>query len=248
MEFAPPDFTTLLYQNGGEYYRYNGQQVALDSEVAINTFIQQTDFYTLYKCPISFNFQNRFRNGEMPMGIVDLYGFYNVMSVFAPEIKGLWSFTLVPGTVQDDGSVDHSVVATVTSTCMLKNAKNKDGAWTFMKWWTDAEAQTDFGLEIESVLGAAGRYSSANKEAVANLNWTKTELDVIMEQWSWVIGMPEMPGGYNMSRYLGFASTNVIVDYEDPRESLLNNIKPMNEELINKRKELGLPLDKVTLD
>lgn len=248
MDFAPPDYTTLLYQNGGQYYKDRGQSTDIDSEVAINTFIQQTDFYTLYKLPISYSFQNRFRNGEMPVGMSDLYGFYNMMAVFAPELKGLWSFTEVPGTVKEDGTIDRSVVTTVSSCVMLANAKNKENAWKFMSWWTDTEAQTDFGLEIESVLGAAGRYNSANKEAVKNLNWTKAELDVIMAQWENVIGYPEMPGGYMLSRELGFATTSVIVDYEDPRETLLDVIKPINEELINKRRELGLPLDMVESD
>ena len=48
-----------------------------------------------------------------------------------------------------------------------------------------------------------------------------------MAQWENVIGYPEMPGGYMLSRELGFATTSVIVDYEDPRETLLDVIKPI---------------------
>ena len=69
-------------------------------------------------------------------------------------------------------------------------------------------------MQIESVLGAAGGILLQTKEAVANLNWTKTELDVIMEQWSWVIGIPKCPAAATCGRYLGFASSNFIVDYE----------------------------------
>ena len=42
------------------------------------------------------DFPNRFRTGEMPIGIVD-YTTYNMLTVMAPEIKGLWDFTMVPG-------------------------------------------------------------------------------------------------------------------------------------------------------
>ena len=253
MEFSPPDFNTLFYQRGGTKYvgetreESVGIKTALDTELAIETFIDFTDFYTLYKLPISFDFQNRFRNGEMPLGCVDLYGFYNVMSVFAPEIKGLWEFTLVPGTVREDENgeeyVDHTIVNQASSCIMLAGSKNKADAWRYMTWWTGTQAQTDFSREIESILGAAGRNATANIEAIKNLYWTKAELNVILEQMSWLVGHPEVPGGYILDRQFSFANTNVIVEYTDPRETLLDNIKPINEELIRKRTELNLPME-----
>lgn len=245
MQYAPPDFNSLLYQAGGQLYKWRGQASDLDSVLSIETFIKTTDFYTSYGLPISYDFNNRFRTGEMPIGNSDLYTFYNKMSVFAPEIKGLWTFTVIPGTVKDDGSIDRSSLATFTATVMLRNAKEKENAWKFMDWWTSDEIQTDFGREIESVLGAAGRYNSANKTAIVNMNWTANEIRSIEKQLSFLKPYPQVIAGYYTNRYYGFAFNNVVVQYDDPRETLLDNIKYINDEIINKRTELNLPLDMV---
>ena len=45
---------------------------------------------------MEYNFINRFRMGEMPLGIAN-YGEYNTLSVFAPELRGEWGMAPVPG-------------------------------------------------------------------------------------------------------------------------------------------------------
>lgn len=258
MEFAPPDYGTLLYQYGGQYYKYDGEATDIDSENGISAFIKYTDFYTNYKIPVSFEFSNRFRTGEMPMGVTELYTFYNKISVFAPEIKGEWTLAPVPGVKQEDGTVNNTVLSQytdgagtttkTTSAVIVKASKNKDAAWSFINWWTSDEAQTEFGREIESVLGSAGRYNSANKTAVMNMNWTKSELDAIQKQWDSIVGYPEVPGGYIMTRYVQFSFNSVAVNYEDARETLLDNVKFINDEIIYKRQDLKLPFYYVNTD
>ncbi len=99
-----PSLAMLLYQNDGRFYSEDGQVSGLDSETAIRAFKTWTDLYVNYKLPISVDFANRFRTGEMPIGIAD-YTMYNKLSVFAPEIKGLWEFAPVPGTPTASGGV-----------------------------------------------------------------------------------------------------------------------------------------------
>jgi len=248
MDYAPPEYNTLLYQAGGQLYKYNGQATDIDSPVGIETFIQHTEFYTNYGLPIKFDFENRFRLGEMPIGDIDLYGFYNKMSVFAPEIKGLWTFTTLPGTIREDGSIDKSNMASFSGTVLLQTADNKMNGWKFMDWWSSDEIQTDYGRELESVLGAAGRYNSANVNAVLNMNWTASEQKAIEEQFRSLVPYPQVIGGYYTSRYVGFAFTNAVVQFDDPRETLLDNIRFINEEIIRKRQELDLPLNHIDLD
>lgn len=240
MEFAPPDFLTLLYQNGGTLYRNNGAEINLDTEVAIQSFIDWTDLYTSYNLPISFDFANRFRFSEMPIGM-QLYDLYNKISVFAPEIRGLWSFTTVPGVEQADGTINNTVVANVVSCVMMAQAKDKDSAWEFMKWWTGTDAQTEYGKEIESVLGTAGRYATANVEAMKRMPWKASELKSLLSQLETAIGYPQVVGSYQTTRYLEFGFNDVVVDNLDPRETILNYIKPVNEELKYKHDELGIP-------
>ena len=137
-ENVPPNsmYATLLYQNGGQFYRNNGKESDLDSRTGIETFKTWTEFYTDYKLEKEFDFPNRFRTGGMPVGIAD-YTTYNQLSVFAPEIRGMWGFAPVPGTVKPDGSLDRSVPSGGSNVVMLSKAADKDAAWTFMKWWTD---------------------------------------------------------------------------------------------------------------
>ena len=242
MDFAPPAFETLLYQNGGTLYNEGGKTTALDSEVAIESFIQWTDLYTSYKLPVESNFANRFRFAEMPFGL-QTYDFYNQISVFAPEIKGLWSFTSVPGTKKEDGSVDRSVIATAVSSVMLAAAKDKEASWEYMKWWTGAQAQVDYGREVESILGTAARYTTANTEALQRMPWRSDELAVLMDQRTYVVGYPQVPGSYALTRNLNFAFLNVVNNAADPRETLLDYVKAINDELRYKREELGFPVD-----
>ena len=80
------------------------------------------------------------------------------------------------------------------------------------------------------------------------MNWTKSELDAIQKQWDSIVGYPEVPGGYIMTRYVQFSFNSVAVNYEDARETLLDNVKFINDEIIYKRQDLKLPFYYVNTD
>lgn len=233
-------FAMLLYQNGGEFYRDDQKRSALDSDTAMDVFKRWTQFYTSYKFPLTADFPNRFRTGEMPIGIAD-YTMYNMLSVFAPEIKGLWEFTLVPGTLQEDGTVRHDVASHTTAAVMLRHVRDKEAAWTFMKWWTDKDTQIMFGREMEALMGEAARYPTANVEALAELPWPAKDYQKLEEQWKWVKGIPQVPGGYFTGRHLDNAFRRVVNANENPREALSDYVLYINEEIALKRKEFNLP-------
>ena len=65
-EFAP-----FLFQNGGEFYKNNGVQSNLDSANALKAFKMWTGLFTNYKIQKQADFYNRFRSGEMPIGVAD---------------------------------------------------------------------------------------------------------------------------------------------------------------------------------
>ncbi|WP_407923770.1 extracellular solute-binding protein [Cohnella fermenti] len=233
-------FSMLLYQNSGQFYSDDGKSSALDSEIAMGQFKRWTQFYTNYKFPLIADFPNRFRTGEMPIGIAD-YTTYNMLTVMAPEIKGLWDFTMVPGTEQADGTVNHEVASHTTAVMMLENAQDKDAAWTFMKWWTSKETQIAYGRQMEGLLGEAARYPTANVEALEELPWPVDDYRNLDEQWQWVKGIPQVPGGYFTARHLDNAFRKVVNAAENPRESLSDYIMYMNDEIAVKRKEFKLP-------
>ena len=236
-------FNALIYQNGGAIYNESKTRTVIDSEPGVKAFELYTSLYNDYGLPVVFDFVSRFRSGEMPIG-VGQYSLYNTLTVSAPEIRGLWDFTLYPGTVQEDGSIDRSVHANGLCCMMIATDDEtiKQNAWTFMKWWVSADAQARFGREMESVLGSSARYATANTEALEMLAWSGDELDVLQAQQAWGRGFPEIAGGYSTTRHMTNAIRKVINDKDDPRETLLTYVHTINEEIEIKRKEFGLPL------
>lgn len=240
-----PDTTgmmALLFQNGAELYTPDKKKTLLDSEKSVEAFEFFTRLYTHYSLPKQYDFVNRFRTGEMPIGIQD-YSNFNTLSVFAPEIRGLWEFALVPGTVQEDGTVDHSVPFGGLCSMILSNAEDKEAAWIFLKWWVSAQTNTRFGRELESIMGSAARYATANTVAFEELAWSREHAEVIKKQWEWTVGTPSVAGGYSTTRHMINAYRKVTYDSEDPRETLLDYTRTINDEIKFKRIELGLDVD-----
>ncbi len=235
---------SMIFQNGGEIYDKEAKHTLIDSEEGIAAFKQYTSLYNDYGLPVVFNFVSRFRSGEMPLG-VSSYATYNTLMVSAPEIRGLWDFTLFPGTLKEDGTIDRTVQTDGLCCLMIAtdNEKTKNNAWEFMKWWVSADSQVRFGREMESVLGASARYQTANRDALRQLAWSNARLKVLEEQMSHTKGFPEIAGGYSTTRHITNAIRRVINTKEDPRETLLNYARTINEEIRIKRREFNLPTD-----
>jgi ABC-type glycerol-3-phosphate transport system substrate-binding protein len=233
------NFLAHLYQRNGSLYNEDGSRTMLSGETAIEAFDVYTKFFTHYKTPIVFNFLNRFRTGEMPLAFAD-YTNFNTLEVFAPELRGLWGFARMPGLPKPDGSIDRSVPTGTLASMIFSNAKNPELAWEFLKWWVSADTQLRFGRELESVMGAAARYPTANYDAFTRLSWGSEQMAVLREQRSWTVGTPEVPGGYYVSRHITNAVRRILNEGEDTRETLLDYSITINDELLKKRKEFGL--------
>jgi len=233
------NFMAHLFQRGGRLYNDEGSRTLLSSEIAIDAFDVYTKFFTHYKTPMVYDFVNRFRTGEMPLAFAD-YTNFNTLEVFAPELRGLWGFALVPGLEKSDGTVDRSVSTGTIASMIFSSSKKQDIAWEFLKWWVSADTQLRFGRELESIMGAAARYPTANYEAFKRLSWGSEQMAVLDEQRSWTVGTPEVPGGYFVSRHITNAVRRILNEGMDTRETLLDYTLTINDELIKKRKEFGL--------
>ena len=234
-------FSMLLYQNGGAYYNADGSRSALDSEEAVNTFKQYCEYYTDYKLDKETSVDQRFRTGECPIIIAD-YTLYNNLQVSAPDIDGLWGIAPVPGTVREDGSVDRSVGSTGLTSLIMSATEEPEACWEFLKWWTSTETQTSVGYEMESLQGEAGRVPTANLDAFRNLAWKASDMEALLEQFAWVEGIPQVPGGYYSWRNVNNAFYTVTTDTDtaSPREELMDKVVLINEELNYKWEEFGL--------
>ena len=249
-----PIFVTMLYQNGGQLYTDDNRETALLSEPAMDAFEYWTEFYTLYSFPKSASFVNRFRTGEMPIGI-SYYELYNTLSVSAPELKGKWSFHTIPGTERtyiDELGREVTYIdrtsTTAGSACVilkepaLRSEQAKMDSWEFLKWWTSAPIQAQFGREMEGILGAAARHNTANVIALQELSWTSNELKLLMSQWAHTHEMPNIAGSYMTGREMENAYRQVINNLVNAREVLYEYAHKINNEIDRKRSEFNLPL------
>ncbi len=233
-------FATLMLQNGVSYYNDTLTQTNFDSIEAVQAFEQWTDFYTKYAFEQSYDGFSRFRTGEYPIVISD-YSFYNQLTVASPEIKGLWDFTVIPGTEQEDGTVSHAVNSTSSGAVIFNQCEDKEGAWEFIKWFTSTDVQVEYGTQIEGLLGQLGRYTTANVEALQQLSWSKDEMKVLMAGMSELKEIPIIPASYAVTRNIMNAFRETVNNSENPRDTLLWYNRDINTEITRKRENLGLP-------
>lgn len=232
-------YATLLLQSGGTLYQEDLSATALHTDAAFSSFEQWTEFYTVYSFPITYNLTTRFRAGTLPLVIAG-YGTYNSLAATAPEIRGLWAMAPVPATVREDGSLDRSVGASGSAHILFKDAENPQDCWDFLSWWTSAEAQYEYGLALESLLGTSARSSTATLEAFDRLPWDETDLQALQTQRESVKEIAEVPGNYIVSRSLDNAFRAVVYNSRNPRERFEQEVLTMDEELARKRIELGM--------
>lgn len=244
MEFyLPQNFSMFLFQNGGKYYTDNGYYSALDTPEAFASFKQYTEMFTNNGCAVSASFFNRFRSGEMPIGLGD-YSLYLQLKTAAPELSGKWSMTNLIGTLQDDGSINISGGGVISTGCVMiaKDSDAKyDDCWEFLKWWTGVKAQQQFSRNVEVMLGIESRWCSANTQAFLSLDWSLEDKKVFEEQWKWVVETPVVLGSAYTSRYITNAFTDCVISgTKSSRDALENAVININKELKYKQEEYGV--------
>lgn len=236
------NFSNFIYQNGGEYYRDEGMVINLDSTECLDAFETFCSFFTQYSLPIAFNNINRMKTGTMPV-FIDQYATYNTLVVSAPEIAGLWEFTNCPGFRREDGTVDHTVVATSVGIVMPRSVRDRETAWDFIDWFTDKDYQVQYSSEMVALLGPSAKQPVANLEAFAALPWTAKEFSVLKNSLETSVCVPSYPGDYIVDRYLNFAFNEAYSDGADPSDSILEYVSAINKELSRKRKEFHLMVE-----
>ncbi len=253
----------LMYQRDEDLYSdidgdgvLDGMQINIDSRTSLECFEELVTLFQTFKFPRAYDLATYFRMGEMPIAVAD-YLTYNQFTIYATELRGLWEFTLLPGTVVrdekgnivmgEDGKpqINSNAPCSVAATVLMrdKNGRSEElrkNCWEYMKWWTGAEAQSTYAKQYEAIIGMAAKFNTANTEALRNMSWTNQERKNLEAQFAHLKGTPEFPGGYIITRYVDFAFLNCYNNNADATDSLLDQIQYINNELSRKRKEFGL--------
>lgn len=238
--YVPANFSIFLWQNGGQFYTDDCKQSALDSEEAVRAFEQFIGNYNDYGFPYNVSFYNRFRTGELPVGIGGLSDYMSI-SYAAPELSGKWAIAPIPAQVNEDGTKNRSVGGLITTaSIILQDTKEPELAWEFIKWWMSTDTQVEYGQRIESLLGISARWATANTEAFRRLPWSTDDLKVISSCWDWIKENPYVLGGYFTDRHINNAIARCITGGETPRSSLEEAYEQINIELERKRADFGI--------
>lgn len=233
-------FALLMLQSGQNYYNADQSATTFDSQTAVEAFDKWTRFYTTYKFDQQYDAFTRFRTGEAPIVITSYCTFYNQLNEAAPEIKGLWDFTSVPGTLREDGTISHAANSNGSGAIILKNCKNPEAAWEFIKWFTSTDIMVEYGQNIEGIMGPLGRFEAANVEALKQLNWSSRDLEKILRQMDALEEIPIIPSSYVVTRSIMNAFRTVVNDKENARETLIWYNRDINSEILRKRRVLGI--------
>ena len=120
---------------------------------------------------------------------------------------------------------------------MLKDTKSQKNSWEFIKWWSQAEAQTRYANDVEAAMGISARYATANLETLRSQGWTSKELYILEDQFRWLKFIPIVPGNYYVNRGLTNSVRGVIDHGENARELLTEWTIKINDEILRKRNE-----------
>ncbi|MDE5946101.1 MAG: extracellular solute-binding protein [Oscillospiraceae bacterium] len=233
-------FACLMLQQDMNYYNQELTESVLDCEQAVSAFKQWTDFYTDYSFMQSYDAFSRFRTGEYPIIIAD-YTFFNQLKALAPEINNLWNFTSILGTERDDGTISHAVNSNGTCAVIFNKDKNQDEkrkykAWEYIKWFTEADVQSEYARRIEGLMGITERFDTANTEALKNLSWSSEELEKLLKQREELSEIPVIPSSYAVTRNIMNAFRETVNNGENARNMIIWYNQDINQEIRRKRK------------
>ena len=244
------DTTPIIFQSGGRLYDIYVEDVTITSEEVVEGFTTLTNLFTIYNLPKDVpNFYQHFRNGDYPIGISD-FGTYNLISNAAPEIDGSWGVALIPGVKDENGEVMRYSSAGAESTFLFNSTpEREEQAWEFVKWWSSAQVQAEFGQRLQITYGDEYYWNTANCEAFAQLPWDSDDKEVISEQLTWTMEAPRALASYMVERELSDAYNLVVLGAKSAnvREALDDAQKNIKRETLRKLEEFGYIENGVTV-
>ena len=135
--------------------------------------------------------------------------------------------------------MSHAANSNGAGAIIFNKVKNKENAWKFVKWFTDADTQAEYGTRIEGLMGTMGRFDTANTEALERLSWSNDELKRLEAQRDELREIPIIPASYAVTRNIMNAFRETVNEGENPRDTLIWYDRDINDEIKRKNRELG---------
>ena len=127
-----------------------------------------------------------------------------------------------------------------TAVIIPRTAQHPNEAWQFVKWWTSASVQLQFGQDLQAVGGPTVAWNSANQQALAGLPVPAKVIRVFQQVWQQYKPVPVVPGGYISSRYINDVWTNVVISGDNLRSEIRWAVTNINDELYRQEIQYGL--------
>jgi len=240
----------LLFQNGSQMFaELASDGTTLNSEESIEGLTTLTELFTIFNCPVDVQqFYQRFRNGNLPLGIGD-YGVYNLLTNAAPEIANSWAIAPVPGVKNEQGVVERYTCGGAESSVIFRsNDERENMAWDFLRWWSRDDVQAEFGQVLQISYGSSYIWNTANLNAFDELPWDSENKQIIKEQAKWLMEVARIPGTYLLERELSNAFNDVVVNGKTLRTRIDKAVKTVNREVNRKLEEFGYNTNNTTGD
>jgi len=229
----------FFYQFGADFYAPDGLSTAINSPEGIAALSFMTDLFTLYSLPMQVaRFYNDFRYGGVPIGIHNRETYIMLMTA-APEIAGAWNIALHPGRADETGEIQRWAAGSAQMAMMLEQSERKDDAFKFLEWWTRTETQTTFANHLILMHGPTFLWTSANREAFANLPIPPHHLEVILAQWEFLHDVPLTPAAYIIEREVSNTWNRVVFDGDNLRVATDRAVNTINREVRRRMEEFG---------
>ncbi|NTV37792.1 MAG: extracellular solute-binding protein [Anaerolineales bacterium] len=228
-----------LFNYGADLYSPDGFSTGLGSDEAIEAIKFMAESFTLYGMPLTTSsFYDSFRYGSLPIGVANITTYIQLLTA-APELNGLWSISLYPATVLEDGTQNRYATGSAQASIMFANTDMPQEGWQFMKWWMSTDTQVDFQEQLILNYGLEYLWNSANLEAFSYSPIPDEHKAVILEQWQWLQEPVKLPGSYMEERELSNAWNKIVFDGVNPRVAIDNAVIIINREITRKMEEFG---------
>lgn len=232
----------FIYQFGGDVYSVKSDGMVtggLENEKTIQAMEFITDLYTEYGLPYQVsNFFNEFRYARIPIGICEFGTYLNLLNA-APELKGLWDITVVPGIEDENGKINRYMPGAQQAGVIFEKSNRKADAWRFLNWWMSTDTQTLYSETMVNTLGGKYLWNTANIKAFEQLSWNKDHKATILEQWQHLKEVSRIPGYYIVEREISNTWNSVVYNDANLRSTLSDAMIKINKEITRKMKEFG---------